>query len=294
MPTTHQLADCFSVPGLTFEEGAGGLTKAVIRAPAASGELYLHGAHVTAWQPAGHDPVLWMSRSSNFATDKPIRGGVPICFPWFGAYASDPSRPAHGYARIQDWALTAAGVSDDGGISLTLDARIEPFVVRYRVQFGTSLAMTLTTHLPTAAVAAHSFEDALHTYLAISDIRQISIAGLQKCRFIDKLDQAQEKAAIGIPIEFTGETDRVYHQTDAACHLVDRLKSRQVTVSKSGSQSTVVWNPWIDKSLRMPDFGDHEWPEMVCIETANVGSAAILLQPGETHTTNAKLEVAFL
>lgn len=317
--TSHQLTDRFLVPGLTFEEGSGGLTKAVIRTPVASGELYLHGAHVTAWNPAGHEPVLWMSRASNFAADKPIRGGVPICFPWFGPHPSDASKPAHGYARIHEWTLVEAdpfsdspasdspasdspaskaqaskGPARDGGIELTLEAHIEPFVVQYRVQFGRVLTVSLTTHLPAAAGMDHRFEDALHTYLAIGDVHQISIAGLEQCGFIDKLDQAREKAATGVPIEFTGETDRVYHQDDASSVLIDRRKGRQVTVSKWGSKSTVVWNPWIDKSIRMADFGDHEWPEMVCIETANTGSASVVLQPGQTHTTTAVIDVALL
>jgi len=292
--TSQQLTDRFSIPGLTFEEGSGGLTKAVILTPVASGELYLHGAHVTGWHPAGHAPVLWMSRASNFAADKSIRGGVPICFPWFGPHPSDASKPAHGYARIHEWTLVEAGISDDGGIALTLEADIQPFVVQYRVQIGRVLTMSLTTHLSVAAGTVHRFEDALHTYLAVGDVHRISIAGLEQCGFIDKLDQAPEKAATGVPVEFTGETDRVYHQDNGSCVLIDRLKGRQVTVSKWGSKSTVVWNPWIDKSIRMADFGDHEWPEMVCIETANTGSASVVLQPGQTHTTIAVIDVALL
>lgn len=286
-----ELSKRYPCDGLHFEVGAGGLTKATIETAVSRGELYLHGAHVTSWQPVGHEPVLWMSRHSNFAPGKAIRGGVPICFPWFGSHPSDPSAPAHGYARITEWELTAAGVTEDDSIGLTLQTHIEPFGVDFRVEFGRVLTMALTTALPLGAAIAPRFEDALHTYFSVGDIRQVSIAGLETSSYIDKVDNASEKAATAVPIEFSGETDRVYLQTEAPCVLADRVHNRRITVSKSGSKSTVVWNPWINKSQRMSDFGDNEWPEMVCIETANIGSSAIVLAPGQSHTTTAVIEV---
>ena len=291
MQTVQSLCEQFKVPGLHFEAGQGGLTKAVIATPVASGELYLQGAHVTSWQPAGHAPVLWMSRSSLFQPGKPIRGGVPICFPWFGPHASDPSAPAHGFARTALWEVTEARTTADGVISLSLQTRIDSFSVRFTVEFGPVLQMTLTTEPGPGSSTGLRFEDALHTYLSVSDVRNVSITGLEQVRYIDKVDGAAEKPATGAAIEFTGETDRVYFTTDSECHLHDPGRNRTIAISKSGSQSTVVWNPWIAKSARMPDFGDHEWPEMVCIETANVGFNAVELAPQSIHATTVVIQV---
>ncbi len=291
MQTLQSLCEQFKVSGLHFEEGHGGLTKAVVATTVASGEIYLHGAHVTAWQPAGHEPVLWMSRSSLFQPGKPIRGGVPICFPWFGPHASDASAPAHGFARTAMWEVAEARPTAEGGISMTLQTRIDPFTVRFTVEFGSVLRMTLATEPASGVSTSHRFEDALHTYFSVSDVRNISITGLEQVRYIDKVDGAQEKPATGAAIEFTGETDRVYLKTDSECHLHDPGRNRTIFVSKCGSQSTVIWNPWVAKSERMPDFGDHEWPEMVCIETANVGINAIELAPNTSHSTTVEIQV---
>jgi glucose-6-phosphate 1-epimerase len=291
MQTVQLLCEQFKVPGLHFDAGQGGLTKAVVATPVASGEIYLHGAHVTSWQPAGHKPVLWMSRSSFFQPGKPIRGGVPICFPWFGPNASDPSAPAHGFARTALWEVTEARTSAEGGVSLTLQARIDSFSMRFTVEFGSVLQMTLTTESVPGTSTVLRFEDALHTYFSVSDVRNISITGLEQSRYIDKVDGAAEKPATGSAIEFMGETDRVYLNTVAECQLVDPDLERTIVIAKSGSRSTVVWNPWIAKSARMPDFGDHEWPEMVCIETANVGSNAIELALNTSHSTTVVIRV---
>lgn len=291
MQTVQSLSSQFKVRWLSFQSGQGELIKAVIDSPAASGEIYLHGAHVTAWQPTGHEPVLWMSRSSLFQSGKPIRGGVPICFPWFGPHVSDSSAPAHGLVRTVTWDVIAATETSDGGVSLSLQTRVDSLTAQFTVEFGSSLKMTLTTQLDSAAPANQRFEDALHTYFSVSDVSNISVTGLEQTRYIDKVDAALEKPAAGTPISFTGETDRVYLDTIADCQLCDPARRRTINVSKSGSRSTVVWNPWIAKSARMPDFGDHEWPEMVCIETANVGLFAVELAPGESHTTTAVLQV---
>lgn len=168
---------------------------------------------------------------------------------------------------------------------------MDPFSLSYRVDFGRDLKMTLQTHLPGTALESVSFEDALHTYFAISDIRSIAIGGLERTRYIDKVDQAIWKPASHGPIQFLGETDRVYFDTIADCVLTDEGMNRTVRVAKTGAASTVVWNPWIDKSKHMADFGDDEWTKMVCIETANVGTNKIDLLPGESHSTTAILSV---
>ena len=283
----NELNRRFAIPGLAFAQGNGGLLRAIVNTPVSNSELVLQGAHITSWVPVGQQPILWLSEKSNFEKGKPIRGGVPICFPWFGPNANDSSAPAHGSARLVEWQVVSTHLKEDGAIAIGLEMSIDPFVLRFDVAFGRVLKMTLRTELSMDATSPQSFEDALHTYFAVSDIRSISIAGLETTDYIDKVDQAILKPASGMPIKFTGETDRVYVDTGADCLLIDDGMKRVIRVSKSGSVSTVVWNPWIDKSKRMADFGDDEWPEMVCIETANVGSGRIELTPGESHSTTA-------
>ncbi len=291
---TDELNTRFAVPGLRFETGRGGLTRAVVQTPLAEGELYLHGAHVTAWAPRGHAAVLWLSESSHFEKGKPIRGGVPICFPWFGPHSNDPSAPAHGFARLAGWNVASTHAMDGGAIVLELETTIESFAMRYRVEFGSELKLALATHLPTSVDRSATFEDALHTYFSVSDVRSISIHGLENASYLDKVDGAQLKSAATFPIAFSGETDRVYLHTLSDCSLIDVGSQRSIRVAKSGSRSTVVWNPWIDKSKRMADFGDEEWRSMVCIETANVDGNRIELAPGQTHETSAIISVSKL
>lgn len=282
----------FSIPGLRFELGNGNLVRAVIDTAIANGELYLQGAHVTAWSPVGHRSVLWLSGLSNFEAGKPIRGGVPICFPWFGPNSKDTTQPAHGFARTADWQVVGALSSVDGAIVLHLRTTIGSFLLDYHVEFGRELKLTLRTQLSADAMMPGTFEDALHTYFAVSDVRSIAIGGLEEASYIDKVDHGLVKPASGDTIAFAGETDRVYLKTQTACNLNDPGFGRVIRVSKTGSDSTVVWNPWIDKSKRMADFGDDEWPGMVCIETANVGASRIELVPGESHSTVCKITVS--
>jgi glucose-6-phosphate 1-epimerase len=287
--TLQELADQFPCRGVTFESGNGGLSKIVISTPLSSGEMYLHGAHVTAWQPTGHRPVLWLSAASQFAADKPIRGGVPICFPWFGPHPGDASLPAHGFARLADWSLVECAMADDGSVILWLKTAVSPFELEFEVCFGAMLRMKLHTHLPFQAPEKQTFEDALHTYFTVTRIQDVEITGLESTGFIDKVDGGRSQPPAGVPIRFTQEIDRLYLDTYAPCTLNDG--ARTIKVQTWGSRSTVVWNPWISKAQRMPDFGDQEWQQMVCIETANVGPNAVELLPGETHSTVAEIRV---
>lgn len=295
MSNPDQLNAKFVGPGLLpdselrFEPGQGSLTRAIIDNSVCKAEVYLQGAHVTKWRPAGQTEVLWLSEQSWFEAGKPIRGGVPICFPWFGAHQSDASLPSHGTARLIEWHVTAADVLPDGAVQIVLAAEIDAFAVRYTIAFGASLAMSLQVMLPDTAQQPQSFEAALHTYFSVSDVRQVTIEGLESAAYIDKMDAARVKPAAGQPIRFEQETDRVYFDTDAVCVLRDPGHHRRITVSKSGSLSTIVWNPWTAKAARMPDFGDGEWPEMVCIESANVASNAVKLQPGQNHQMNVTI-----
>ncbi len=292
MNELHELNQRYGLPGLRFEAGAGDLTRAVIKTSVASGELYLHGAHVTQFQPTGHSPVLWMSEHSLFELGRPIRGGVPICFPWFGPNSKDSTAPAHGLARTALWDIVATHAIDNDGITIELSRTLGAFHLNYRVEFGKILQLSLNVGILNDITEPQSFEEALHTYFTVGDIQQVAIDGLECYGYLDKVGGVNKRTATQEPIRFTSETDRVYLDTNSKCVLRDPNLKRAITVSQTGSRSTVVWNPWVDKSARMPDFGDQEWPVMVCIETANVGDQAVLIQPGQTQTMIVRIEVS--
>jgi glucose-6-phosphate 1-epimerase len=285
--------------GVTLTDGQGGLPRLLVNTTACTAELYLHGAHLCQWQPRSQaHPVLWMSQESRFAAGTPIRGGVPICFPWFGPKPGDATAPAHGLARLASWTLAQAAVAPDGTTSLTLSLACAPgsnplvpegFALRFALTLGASLTMALTVeHVGTAGMR---FDEALHTYLSVSDVRQVQVAGLNGATYLDKVDGAQRKVQGEAPITIVAETDRLFVNTDATVTLTDPGFGRTIVVEKTGSHASVVWNPWIAKSRAMPDFGDDEWPGMICLETVNAADNAVELPPHGTHTMTATVRV---
>ena len=294
-----ELQQRFSIANVVrFEAGQGGLTRIVVTSPLASAEVYLHGAHVTHFQPMGQKPVLWMSGQSLYQTDKAIRGGVPICFPWFGPKAGEPSAPMHGFARLREWQVESVSQSDEGAVEITFTLTADEqtrtlwpaeFVARYCVHIGKTLKLTL--QVQNKGDAAFTFEEALHTYFAVGEVRQVSVTGLEATNYLDKTDGSKEKSQGGDAVVIVSETDRVYLNTTAPCVLNDPANGRRVGINKAGSQSTVVWNPWIAKSKAMVDFGDEEWNGMICIETCNLGKDRVELNPGAIHEMRAEIRI---
>jgi glucose-6-phosphate 1-epimerase len=285
-------------PTVSLAAGEGGLPKLAVANEQARAEIYLHGAHVAAWQPRSHTDVLWMSGKSQWQDAKPIRGGVPICFPWFGPHASDTSAPGHGFARLLDWTLVEAGDGPGGGTQLAfqLPAPSPPpaawphaCAAIFRVTVGSSLTMALEVSNP--GREPFTFEAALHTYFTVQDVRAIVVRGLEGGDYLDKVGGTTRRTQGADPIRFTAETDRVYLDTRAPCTIEDPGLRRRIVVRKSGSDATVVWNPWVAKAKAMPDYGDDEWPGMVCVETCNVNVHAVTLAPGARHTLTATIDV---
>ncbi|MGB0766412.1 MAG: D-hexose-6-phosphate mutarotase [Phycisphaeraceae bacterium] len=288
----HELNRRFGIPRvLRFSAGEGGLWRAEVTTEHCTAELYRHGAQLTRWWPTGHDEVLWLSQQARFLYDKAIRGGVPVCFPWFADNrpAHDPDGPAHGYARITTWQFTDAKQHDDRRVTLSLRTDIDPFELRYDVTFGPSLEMSLT--VTNASSAPAHFESALHTYFVVSQIKQVHVTGLEHARYLDTVGgESRPMQQDGEPIRFDAETDRTY-ESDAATRLVDPGLQRIITIEKTNSQSTVVWNPWDRKAKAMGDFGDDEWPGMLCVESGNIEPNAIALEPGASHAMRVVIGV---
>ena len=274
----------FEIPGrVALAAGNGGLTKINITTGRSTAEIYLHGAHVTGFQKNGEPPLLFLSRRSQFAAGKAIRGGVPICFPWFGPRAGGE---AHGFARITEWEMIETATMPDNGVKVRF--RLPPTAaVATWPPFSTEFTVTVTDQLTMELVTTNrspdrnfEFENCLHTYFAVGDIAQISIIGLKGAHYLDKTDQGARKLETGDAIRITAETNRVYPDTPGPVEIHDAKFSRVVRVERSGSASTVVWNPWTTQL--MPDFDPAEHGRMLCVESGNVGQNKITLAPGAT------------
>jgi glucose-6-phosphate 1-epimerase len=283
---------------VVLEPGEGGLVRVNVSGPAGRAEIYLNGAHVARWRPAGSGDVLFLSTRSRFASGAPIRGGVPICFPWFGPHATDSSAAPHGFARVLPWELVGAHeAGDDVVVELRLEDSPEtrtsawphPFRATYRVTVGAALRLDL--EVTNTGKDPVTFEEALHTYLEIADARQVVVSGLEGTSYLDKVSGGRRVPGEPGPIRLTGETDRVYLDTQAATTVEDPAGARRIVVGKESSDSTVVWNPWVEKAAAMADMADDEWTGMLCVETCNVGARAVTLAPGASHTMTAILEV---
>ncbi len=276
---------------ITLKNGSGDLRYFELRFNGAEAHLYLHGAHVLHYQPAGQAPVLWHSQASAFDSKKPIRGGIPVCWPWFGAHPNDPEQPAHGIARLTEWEPVNYSATEAATtVTLRLPAHCYPNAsLQLSLELSEQLSVTLTT--VNTGDTDLRFTEALHSYFAIQDIPAVTVTGLEEQHYINQLAPDASLHTQTGPISFAEETDRIYTDTAHDCTIIDPPLHRSIHISKKNSLSTVVWNPWIDKSKRMPDFGDSEYLEMICVESANCGPNLITLAPGKTHALQLNIHV---
>ncbi|CAN5368010.1 D-hexose-6-phosphate mutarotase [soil metagenome] len=293
------LAARFGIPdALAFESGPGGFPFAKIATPEATAEVCLHGGHLTAFAPAGQEPVIWMSPAAVFAPSKAIRGGIPVCWPWFGDHPDDPaSKPAHGFARTSLWEVTAASQPEPGAVRLELGlpaAAAPPgvFPPAYNCTLAITVARTLALELTTTNLSDSPFvlTAALHTYLNVGDISQIRCEGLDGTRYRDKMDGYRQKSQSG-DILIDSPTDRVYEDTTGDTLVRDGALGRTIRVRKSGSSTTVVWNPWAAGAAKMADMPDDGYQTMLCVEAANAGTGAVTLAPGRSHALATMITV---
>lgn len=282
------------IPGAArLTTGPGGLPRYEICTPLAEAHVYLHGAHVAHFVPARQAPVLFLSSQSHYRAGAPIRGGVPVIFPWFGPREGASQ---HGFVRTRAWTPEAIQHKPGGEVTVTLrlepDAETRPqwpgdWILRHRVTIGSALTMEL--EIENRGASPLPCEQALHTYFLVHDIHGVGVSGLEHAEYYDKADQMRRKRQPAEPIRFTGETDRTYINSEAACVIEDPGMNRRIVVEKTGSRSTVVWNPWAAKSSAMADFGGNEWPRMVCVETGNIADNALEIAPGARHVMRTLL-----
>jgi D-hexose-6-phosphate mutarotase len=252
-----------------------------------SAEIYLHGAHVTHFQKKGEPPLLFMSQLSRFAEGMPIRGGIPVIFPWFGAREG---QSAHGFARLQMWELREVLQLSTGEVTVHFflpDSPAAALFGKFSADYWVTVGKTLSAQLNIANASEDQdfrFEDCLHAYFKVGDIGAISITGLKGTDYLDKTENFARKTERAEHLKISQETDRIYLDTAAPVEIHDSRLGRRIRIEKSGSLSTVVWNPWVDKAEQMPDFGGDEFHQMVCVESGNVADNQLTLPAGKSNT----------
>jgi D-hexose-6-phosphate mutarotase len=301
--------------GLVFREGSGGLVFVDVANRHASASVCLQGAQLIHWQP--HDqihPVLWLSAGARYEPGKAIRGGIPVCWPWFGAAVAGCAQPAaagpaHGFARTQTWQFDAAQNLADGATRLCLrladnaqTRQLWPaaFDLALRITVGASLELELTSRNTGSATVL--ITEALHTYFQVGDIEAVAVHGLAGARFVDSValaaagagaapdaDRTHAYAHDGA-VRFAGELDRVY-DTPGDCRIDDPVLGRSLHIAKSGSASTVVWNPWQAKAERLGDIVPGGWRQMVCVESGNAGANTVRLAAGASHCLTTRYRI---
>lgn len=265
-----------------------------VSTPDATARIALQGAQVLSWQPAGHSAVLWTSKAAVYQLGRGVRGGVPVCWPWFGS--GKEGQPAHGFVRTRMWQLRETswhgnhlvirlGIRDDEETRKIWDYH---FDLELQIIVGRTLVMRLisrnTDNKPI------TLTEGLHSYFNVGNIADTEVTGLARTLYLDKVHNMDRHMQSG-SVMFAGETDRVYLDTDAICVIHDRSHDRRIGIRKSGSLSTVVWNPWREKAAGFSDMQPDEYAQMLCVESCNAASNQVIIAPGEQHTLEAEVLV---
>ncbi|GEP27924.1 D-hexose-6-phosphate mutarotase [Cryobacterium levicorallinum] len=270
-----------------------GLLELTVEALGACATIYLHGAHVTSWKPSAAAPdVLWMSETTSFDGITPLRGGIPVCFPWFGTPSEDTFAPQHGFARQSAWDYLGSNLSSESVTAVfQLASRADDrsshwphsFTATYSVTVGRELQLSLK--VTNTGLQAFSFEEMLHTYFAIRDLRAVSFHGLEGAPFISAAPADLRRSG---PTIVGDEISRVYQGLTDPVTISDAGRNTRIT---SNGLSSVLWNPGARIAREFDDFQDDGWKKMVCFESGNIRESTQTLGPGASHVLNVTISV---
>lgn len=255
--------------------------------PHCSALFSLQGAQLLSFQPHGKAPLLWLSDQALYIPGKAIRGGIPLCFPWFGPHPEDARKPAHGFARQKEWQLLEASDTPEGSwlvFGLSDDAasrQLWPHAFAATLAFLLADTLTVTLGVRNTDSRDFHFGFALHSYFPTTDIRQTLVDGLEDCAFIDQLKGDALFPAESAAIRFSSETDRIYEGASGRYRIRDEAEQQGIVLNAPGCHSAIVWNPWAEKTARLADMSAQGWQQMLCVECGNTGRDGITLRPGE-------------
>lgn len=295
MSNLDNLRKAFARPGrVAFQTMGEGLEVVQISNDAARAAVSMQGAQLIDYRCAG-ESLIWLSEDARLAPGKSIRGGVPICWPWFGAHPNDPSLPSHGFARTVPWRLLRVDTTTTARTLLEFALQQgsqtrrmfpQPVDVRYSLSIGATLDVTLQT--TNTGERPLPLSQALHSYFQVGDVRRVSVHGLEGRDYLDKVSGFDRKTQHGA-VRIAGEVDRIYLDTDGECEIRDPQLRRRIRLSARNSGSTVVWNPGPEKARQMGDLGSDGYLHMLCVETANAAGDARILMPGEVHALRLRV-----
>ncbi|MBO9548970.1 D-hexose-6-phosphate mutarotase [Pseudomonas sp.] len=262
------------------------------------------GAQILSYQRVGEPPLLWLSDQAIFRQGKSVRAGVPVCWPWFGnlqrnpasvqAMFHDEQAPAHGLARTRDWQLLGV---EEKGTDLHIEFELPeaqgdlpgwPHDVELKLQIVLGEELSVSLNSRNMGNSPVTISQALHSYFAVSDVRQARVEGVEGLQYIETLADWEQRQQQGV-LAFAGETDRIYLDTPQMLSIVDPHWERRITLTCSGSRSAVIWNPWTERAKELADMADDGWQRMLCIETANVWDDVVELKPGASRSLQVKL-----
>ena len=276
-----------------IDNGKNGLPKIDLTYDAdTSATVYLQGAHLTSWRCRGSE-IMFLSSQSQFSEGMPIRGGIPIAFPQFGL----GDMPPHGFARNLIWSVQSSGITDTGAVEVCLllsdsEKTREMWDHPFQVEFTVTLDRKLHTALSVSNTgpSQFTFKSALHTYFSVTDIANVSVGGLKGTDYVDSLKGGERFEERGDKVTFDREVDRIYLNTPDELSIEEASDGKRVDIYKTGFPDAVVWNPWTAKAKKMPDFGDGEFTNMVCVEAGAVGNS-VVLEPSEIWKASQKLSI---
>ncbi len=290
MSISENLNQRFAIEGIvSFHERPKGFVVIEVNNAHASATIAMQGAHLMTFQPKGQEPLIWTSPEAKLAEGKSIRGGVPVCWPWFGPHKSQPNFPAHGFARTVPWRLNQVHALTNASTRLEFELIQSPATraqwpqpcsVRNIITIGKTLKHELITS--NHGSDPMTIGEALHTYFQVGDVRKVTVNGLQGCDYLDKVQGFQRINQHG-PVDFNGEVDRIYLNAPAVTEIRDPAMRRRIVIRSQGSHSTVVWNPWTEKAAQMGDLGPDGYLHMLCVETANAAEDSVSLASGAQH-----------
>ncbi|MEP4078989.1 D-hexose-6-phosphate mutarotase [Haloferula sp.] len=254
--------------------------------PTCSARVALHGAQVMSWHPKGQEEVIYLSPEAVFREGKAIRGGVPLCWPWFNAHPINSELPSHGFARSQFWDLESEEV-DESGVTLKLSLRCPVWTAVVTIQMGQSLSVSFETF--SFGKEPLTISGAIHTYLRVGNVGEIAIHGLEDTDYLDTVGDRVGRRQEG-PVVIDREVDRIY-DSSSSVRLEDPVMKRTIIVEKEGSPSTVVWNPWKEKAAALGDLPDNDYRDFVCVEAAIANDRAVSLEIGDSHCFSTRISI---
>jgi len=284
---------------LQFIEIEHGFVYAEINNARAHATVSTYSGQLLSYRPKDRqEDLLFVSDKAYYEAGKAIKGGIPVCWPWFGPDPENRGRPAHGFVRNRQWQVSGSESLADGSTKIILSITDSeatralwphPFRLDIEITVGDTLRVELVTH--NTGDDSITISQALHSYFRVGDITSVSVLGLDGINFIDKADDSARKTQAG-PLTISSEVDRIYTDTSGDLIIDDASLERKISIASGGCSTAVVWNPWVEIAASMADLDDDDYLQMLCVETANAGPETVTITAGDCYRLSAEYSIA--